>query len=522
MCRQLVCLFSVVLVLVLAGNAPADYFYGDDFESYRSTGTEPYEPNDLRYTWDPNGATETWYELSMDHMHGGFKSLKIWYDNTYSPYYCGVSRTLDTPKDWTLLGTAKSLSLWFRGSPNIDQMYVRLKDSSDRVALVKYGDMHNPNNLQIELWQQWNIDLGYFTTNNADFDMTAVETLEMGVGEPIDPEPGVPLGGQVYFDDIKLYQQPCAFSGAELAANLNDDCVIDGNDVQVMADKWLSEYGIEADADKDGQVNFKDHAVVADNWRYIGSDASECFNWQTLHPEWIFCDDFETEQNLNVNYHDARHGGNTGMSVTTNDPFSGLYSLEQHYVPGQPAGWATRFIGDNPHLSSPGPKINEIYYRFYHKFEAGFTGMPQKMSRVKVFRTAGDWEGALGVYLWVNSYILCADKRTYIYDEQRYQWLPVTYSTLDFSDPANIGRWICIEARIKLDTPGQSDGVIQYWADGEQILLATGLPLGNESYAKGLNMVMWGCYWDGLSPKEQSRFYDNLVISTEPIGPVNW
>ena len=251
-----------------------------------------------------------------------------------------------------------------------------------------------------------------------------------------------------------------------------------------------------------------------------GGEAGECDNWQKVHPQWLFCDDFETQQDLSVNYHDSRFGQSNGMSVTQNDPFSGLYSLEQHYVPGRSAGWITRYIGDNPHLTSPGGKLTEIYVRTYHKFEKGFEGMPQKMARVKVYKTAQDWDGALGVYQWVNKYILCADKRTYLYGDKRFQWLPVTYSTLDFSNPANIGRWICIEVRIKLNTPGKSDGIIQYWADGEQILLDTGLPLGNETDSNGLNMVMWDCYWAGKSPKEQSRFYDNLVISTAPIGPL--
>ena len=146
--------------------------------------------------------------------------------------------------------------------------------------------------------------------------------------------------------------------------------------------------------------------------------------------------------------------------------------------------------------------------------------MPQKMARVKVQEKTQGWGGALGIYQWVNKKILCADKRTYLYDQKKFKWPPVTYSTLDFSDTANIGRWICIEVRIKLNTPGKSDGIIQYWADGKQILLDTDLPLGNESSSKGLNMVMWDCYWAGKSPKEQSRFYDNLVISTAPIGPI--
>ena len=144
----------------------------------------------------PNKRKKIGLEITFVHM--GSKSLEIWYDNNYAPpYYCGVSRTMDSPKDWTLLGTAEGLSLWFRGSPNADQLYIRLKDSSDREALVKYTDFWDPANLVLEQWQQWKIDFGYFTDNNGDFDMTEVEMLEIGVGEPVGATPGVPYGGQI-------------------------------------------------------------------------------------------------------------------------------------------------------------------------------------------------------------------------------------------------------------------------------------------------------------------------------------
>ncbi|MHC4397607.1 MAG: hypothetical protein ACYS1A_18340, partial [Planctomycetota bacterium] len=132
MFKQPAYLFSVIFALSLVSSVSADYFLGDDFESYNSN-------NDLRNIWDPNGTasdeTNVYYYLETSFVHTGAKSMRIWYDNSYSPYYCGVSRTFDTPADWTLIDTADGLSLWFRGSSNIDQMYVRLTDSSDAEAV---------------------------------------------------------------------------------------------------------------------------------------------------------------------------------------------------------------------------------------------------------------------------------------------------------------------------------------------------------------------------------------------------
>jgi len=166
----------------------------DDFESYRTT-------TDLETVWDPTGATETYYNLTMDYMHTGLKAVRISADNNYEPYYCGISRT-GTAEDYTLGGTGGNLSVWFRGIPSIDEIYVKLTDTSDAFAVVKYSDAWDISDLEIEQWQQWIIDLSYFTDNNPAFDLTQVKTLEVGVGDCVNPRP---VGaGPVFFDDIGL------------------------------------------------------------------------------------------------------------------------------------------------------------------------------------------------------------------------------------------------------------------------------------------------------------------------------
>ncbi len=82
-------------------------------------------------------------------------------------------------------------------------MYVRLTDSDDDIAIIRYSDAWDTDDLQLEQWQQWIIDLQLFIDNNPDFDMDAVKTIELGVGEPVSPDP-VPGVGLVFFDDIEL------------------------------------------------------------------------------------------------------------------------------------------------------------------------------------------------------------------------------------------------------------------------------------------------------------------------------
>ena len=174
----------------------------DSFEFYTTT-IGSYNP--LRDTWEPTGFTTDYYYLDeTPTVYKGFKSLMIDSYNLQSPYYCGVSRT-DAPQDYTLGGTVKSLSLWFRGTTSIDEMYVRLIDNSDAQAVVKYSDAWDISDLELQQWQQWNIDLQHFLDDNPAFDMTNVKTLEVGVGDCVNPRPAG--SGQVYFDEIWLYQE---------------------------------------------------------------------------------------------------------------------------------------------------------------------------------------------------------------------------------------------------------------------------------------------------------------------------
>ena len=548
--KKLVYSFSFVLVLCLVNNVFADlpYYYTvlDNFESYRTTGSPPYEPNELRYAWDPNGATETWYFLSFAPVHTGDKALKIAYYNNDPPYYCGVSRTY-SPLDWTYGDIFASLSFWFRGSPNIDQMYVRLRDGSDREAVAKYGDMHNVNDLQLQVWQLWNIDLGYFTDDNGDFDMSVVKTIEIGVGEPIGATQGVPGSGYVYFDDIRLYRYDCSFRSGEVRANLDKHCVIDWDDIQAMSDEWLenkNDYDLETDISRDGVVNFNDHKIVADNWRASGDKVHECDDWQVLHPEWIFCDDFEsgTPFDRPGRYFEYSNDGGdfapiAGLGV---DGSIGMRTIFQ--AGEQSAGSLHLGFGRVPSsYFDQGIRntedFREIYYRMYHKIQAGWTGgCPAKLSRATVFAKS-DWSQAMIAHLWgghedeeniayhrlsvnpascvdSNSLVECVGYNDFLH----LHWFGVAVGVTPIFDSLHDDTWYCIEAHVKLNDPGQSNGVQEFWIDGQLEARIPGLDFVESYTDYALNAVFLENYWNSLSPITQERYFDNFVVSTKPIG----
>jgi len=352
-------------------------------------------------------------------------------------------------------------------------------------------------------------------------DSNSVLTNPAIKGASLNPGTDIYLGGRCDLNVDRFYGNPSSDDGLlddvriySRALSASEVTILAGGQGEVYFPLTSAANLYDDEPVNEKKVNFRDYGILADGWLDEGkaAPANECENWQSLHPEWIFCDDFETEQNLNVNYDDV---STNGMFVSTNDAFRGTYCLEQHYTAGQVnAGWVGKFIGDNPYLSQPGPKYDEIYYRWYHKFEEGFFGLPPKMARSRI-QLPGDWSGYAGMYQWIANSLLCAEVHTY-YPVDR--WMPIAYSTLDYSEPANIGRWICIEVRLKLNSPGQSNGEIQYWADGEEVLHRTGVDICGDFDDYGINLIQLDCYWNGGSPVAQSRFYDNFVISTGPIG----
>jgi len=216
-------------------------------------------------------------------------------------------------------------------------------------------------------------------------------------------------------------------------------------------------------------------------------------------PEWLWCDDFETG-NYQSRYGDYDDGGDYQLST---DAYSGTYSYEMRYSAGQVdsgyLGWwfCDRWSGISE------PCHDEIYYRWYHKYEAGFEGMPEKMARTRR-KPPNSWGDTIyGPMFWVIDDHVVADIIA------AGGWLPITYSSHDVT--TTFGEWVCYEAYVRAGR----NGAVTYWANDEVILDKPNVDFGTND---PLNEIMLDTYWNEGSPKAQSRFFDEFVISTERIG----
>jgi len=206
----------------------------------------------------------------------------------------------------------------------------------------------------------------------------------------------------------------------------------------------------------------------------------------------------------------------------------GLYEKGQ-----QGRGNRKVFFGDSPtgKVVQKGRHFDDIYWRIYVKHQPGWTGGgPDKLSRATSIVSA-NWAQAMIAHVWSSGEALTLDPAsgvrgdrvvtTQYNDFPNLHWLgnkPASAFKLHSSEAA--GRWVCVEARARLNTPGKQDGLNQLWIDDRLEAQRKNLDWRGSYTRHGINAVFLETYWNKGSPVSQCRWIDNFVVSTKPIGPV--
>ncbi len=254
-------------------------------------------------------------------------------------------------------------------------------------------------------------------------------------------------------------------------------------------------------------------------------------------PDVFFTENFEFTDDLNARFHDTGGIREGRMRISDTDAFSGSKAAHNTYMarkdfpvgedPGG-SGWFWYFFGDNK-LEGYFPIANtkprtRLFARWYHKFEEGFSSqdssgtLPPKMARMRCFDAT--WKANYTVLFWIEG----TDGHISIQQHTRApgvlrEWLPNYHTSFTLNNHRNIGRWIHFELGVSLGEGHFSDRV-QAWADGKLICDMDKQDLAGGYRENTLNGMSWDCYWNGGAPRAESRFYDNLVLSSAPIGPV--
>lgn len=267
--------------------------------------------------------------------------------------------------------------------------------------------------------------------------------------------------------------------------------------------------------------------------------ADECAN-KTSHPEWIFCDDFEDNTAMVRQGRYFEYDNNAGDFVPlAGAGLNGSTGMRALWQQGEiSAGGMKLAFGKNPASGMDKgirstENFREIYYRMYLKNQSGWTGSPAKLSRATII-TGNDWSQAMIAHLWSDDSnttlsvdpVRCVDPNENVIcsgynDFAHMTWLGLLAGSTPIFDSAYSNRWYCIEAHVKLNDAGQSNGIHEFWIDGKLEARRASLNFVNSFSAYGINAILFENFWNAGSVKQQERYFDNIVVSTQPIGCVN-
>ena len=170
----------------------ADYLMVDDFESY---GTDA----DIQAAWPHNIAGFEYVFLATD--DAGNKSMRLYYQNQYEPFFTEATRSFDSPQDWAKLGI-DTLSFSFAGQvDNVEQlMYLKVEDAAGKSATVEHPYTHAT---QSRLWHDWNVALSELSAGGVD--LAQVSKITIGLGDGTGSGQAEEDLDSIFIDDIRLY-----------------------------------------------------------------------------------------------------------------------------------------------------------------------------------------------------------------------------------------------------------------------------------------------------------------------------
>lgn len=265
-----------------------------------------------------------------------------------------------------------------------------------------------------------------------------------------------------------------------------------------------------------------------------GDLANECASPQA---GWIWCDDFDQDR-LGSYFEYVDQAGS--FSRVSGIGAESSYGMRARFAAGQvDAGSLKLAFGKTPQTYfdpvDAGTAIyRDVYWRIYAMNAPTWTGGGgDKMSRATSFASSTSWAQAMIAHVWSgsspNENYLVLDpasgtdaagilKTTTYNDFPNLRWLGAARGATPVFDSGHVGQWHCIEARARLNDPGLSNGVFELWIDGQLDAQRTGLNWVGSFADYGINAVFLENYWNAGSPQAQERYFDNFVVSTQPIG----
>jgi hypothetical protein len=261
------------------------------------------------------------------------------------------------------------------------------------------------------------------------------------------------------------------------------------------------------------------------------------------HPDVIFVDDFESyasASQLATRWTSYYHAPYTRIATEAGNVFRGSRSLE--FTLPQTASEVSNAV-----VKRLSPTEDTIFVRVYTKFESGFDVVSPGHNGLRV---QAQYPGPGRIPNGSDFFLLSLENNTwygeaepgythmYVYHPaQRSQWGDHWYPNgkiLPFDQtPGNFGpyfvpransiperdRWYSYELMVKANTPGERDGRVAIWIDGNLIADFQNVRLRDVTTLK-VDQVQLELHSPNSSSRPNKKWYDNVVVARSYIGPI--
>jgi hypothetical protein len=90
-----------------------------------------------------------------------------------------------------------------------------------------------------------------------------------------------------------------------------------------------------------------------------------------------------------------------------------------------------------------------------------------------------------------------------------------------WEEDLQLGQWYTVTQYVKMNTPGERDGILRGWVDGSQVFEKTDLRFRADGHSDiKVKAYLFNLYWGGswTSPADNSIYVDNLRLSTQNLA----
>jgi len=263
-------------------------------------------------------------------------------------------------------------------------------------------------------------------------------------------------------------------------------------------------------------------------------------------PAVVFAEDFEDDDLKARGWYDL-NGWGKRLVVTDEDKATGAKCLKLVYPSGSTGPWFRA-----PHFPHG---HRTLYVRYYRKWADGWNwggpgdgnghdtrlvangpGLPTQAYKAKDTAVLmmescthfAPWRrGLFGLMLFTKKPFLTdairASRKTQEAHGHRLRggewWLATVDRSRSPKSPP--GRWFCVEYMGTLNTPGEADGEIKGWIDGELVYHVENCTIRDGAASDATWRRWWvGPYFHGGTTRDQHSYLDSVVVATAYVGPV--